>query len=201
MFKLISVTNRKLCRGNFLRRIEEIASSGIDSIILREKDLSESEYSALAEKVLDICNAYNTNCILHKFYNFTLNLKHYQIHLPLYILKENPNLKKQFKIIGVSVHSLEEGFEAVKLGADYVTFGHIFITDCKKGLTPRGVTQLQEICSALPIPVYAIGGIDSENINDVKKAGASGACIMSGLMECEDVNLYTRKVLEKLVLL
>lgn len=198
MFKLISVTNRKLCRGDFLHRVEEIASSNVDSIILREKDLSEREYFALAKKVLDICNIYNTNCILHSFYNCALNLKHYQIHLPLYILKENPHLRKQFEIIGVSVHSLEEGLEAVKLGANYVTFGHIFITNCKKGLAPRGVAQLQKICSALPIPIYAIGGINCENINDVKMSGASGACIMSGLMECENVNLYTRKVLENL---
>lgn len=198
MFKLISVTNRKLCKGDFLLRIEEIAHSDINSIILREKDLNEEEYFDLAEKVLEICNANNTNCILHSFYNCSLKLKHKQIHLPINILRENPNLRKEFKTIGASVHSVSEGLEAVKLGADYVSYGHVFATNCKKGLAPRGIEQLLEICSALPIPVYAIGGINCENINDVKKAGASGACIMSGLMECEDVKYYTGKLLDKI---
>ena len=63
----------------------------------------------------------------------------------------------------------------------------MFLTDCKKGLPGRGLTFLQNICENVSIPVYAIGGISNENINDVRLTGAAGACIMSGFMKCNNV--------------
>ena len=81
--------------------------------------------------------------------------------------------------------SVEEAVEAVSLGASYVTAGHIFATDCKKGLPPRGLSFLKEVCETVSIPVYAIGGItfDKTQWNALKEQGASGACIMSGMMK------------------
>ena len=87
-------------------------------------------------------------------------------------------------ILGSSVHSLEEAEEAFSLGAEYLTAGHIYATDCKKGLPPRGTAFLEEICRAVPVPVYAIGGIrlEQEQIEKTLAAGARGVCIMSGAM-------------------
>ena len=67
-----------------------------------------------------------------------------------------------------------------------MTAGHIFATDCKAGLPPRGTDFLKEVCSAVQIPVYAIGGIrpEEKQIEKVLSCGAAGACIMSGMMEC-----------------
>ena len=86
--------------------------------------------------------------------------------------------------IGTSTHSPAEALEAQQLGATYVTAGHIYTTDCKKGLPPRGLDFLQNVCNAVTIPVYAIGGIklNAGQINEVKSCGASGVCIMSGMM-------------------
>ena len=95
--------------------------------------------------------------------------------------------KNHFEIIGASCHSLEEAKEAERLGCTYITAGHIFLTDCKKGLPGRGLTFLQNICENVSIPVYAIGGISNENINDVRQTGAAGACIMSGFMKCNNI--------------
>ena len=67
MFKIIAVTNRKLCHIDFLEQIEALAKSEVDSIILREKDLSEDEYYVLAKNVLRICEKYNKECVLHNF--------------------------------------------------------------------------------------------------------------------------------------
>lgn len=87
-----------------------------------------------------------------------------------------------FNIIGASVHSLEEAMEAERLSASYVVAGHIFPTDCKAGLLPRGTGFLKEICENVHIPVYALGGINDNNEELVKECGADGACRMSGYM-------------------
>ncbi|MBQ1518925.1 MAG: thiamine phosphate synthase, partial [Ruminococcus sp.] len=107
------------------------------------------------------------------------------IHLPLPVLRQaSGEDKAKFRMIGCSCHSPEEAREAESLGAGYITAGHVFATDCKKGLPPRGLEFLRQVCSTVDVPVYAIGGISAENIEDVRKAGAAGGCIMSGLMNC-----------------
>lgn len=71
--------------------------------------------------------------------------------------------------------------------------GPHFPTDCKKGLPPRGLELLREVCAAVSVPVFAIGGISAENIAAVKEAGAAGACVMSGFMRCADPAAYLRE--------
>lgn len=199
-FKLVCVTARKLCGGDFIERLEKI-SENCDLIILREKDLTEEEYYSLGEKFLDSCGKGRAVPVLHCFWKKALELHHDKIHLSLKDFRENPVVREKFSLAGVSVHSLEEAKEAEKLGADYVTAGHIFETDCKKGLAGRGLEFLSEVSEGVSIPVYAIGGINAENMESVKEAGASGVCIMSGFMKADDFgeSFYKRKteILEK----
>ena len=188
MSDLICITNRKLCSNNFLDQIEMIASAHPKAIVLREKDLSEKEYEQLARQVMQICQKHGTQCILHSFSNVAIALGVVAVHMPLPLLqKMTPQEKSHFQIIGASCHSLEEAKEAQDLGCTYITAGHIFLTDCKKGLPGRGLSFLEEICKAVRIPVYAIGGISSQNMESVRKTGAAGACIMSGFMRCKTV--------------
>lgn len=188
MSDLICITNRKLCSNNFSDQIEMIASAHPKAIVLREKDLSEKEYEQLARQVMQICQKHGTQCILHSFSNVAIALGATAVHMPLPLLqKMTPQEKSHFQIIGASCHSLEEAKEAQDLGCTYITAGHIFLTDCKKGLPGRGLSFLEEICKAVRIPVYAIGGISSQNIESVRKTGAAGACIMSGFMRCKTV--------------
>jgi len=93
-------------------------------------------------------------------------------------------------MLGASCHSLEEAKEAVELGCTYLIAGHIFATDCKKGLPGRGTEFLQSVCESVQVPVYAIGGISGENMTLVRKAGAKGGCVMSGWMQCDNVKEY-----------
>ena len=188
MSDLICITNRKLCSNNFSDQIEMIASAHPKAIVLREKDLSEKEYEQLARHVMQICQKHGTQCILHSFSNVATALGATAVHMPLPLLqKMTPQEKSHFQIIGASCHSLEEAKEAQDLGCTYITAGHIFLTDCKKGLPGRGLPFLEEICKTVRIPVYAIGGISSQNIESVRKTGAAGACIMSGFMRCKTV--------------
>lgn len=93
-------------------------------------------------------------------------------------------------MLGTSCHSLEEVREAEGLGVNYIILGHIFSTQCKEGLEPRGLEFLRTVCLSTELPVYAIGGIDASNIELVRGAGAKAACLMSSLMLCEDVGTY-----------
>ena len=146
MSDILCVTNRNLCREDFLQRIEKIAENRPKGIILREKDLSEEEYKTLAEKVLNCCKKYDVPCILHSFVDAAMELGAENIHLPLHILREmDEKTKETFKIIGASCHSVEEAQEAERLGCTYITAGHVFVTDCKKGLAPRGLEFLRKV--------------------------------------------------------
>lgn len=200
MYKLLAITNRHLCNNEFLEQIQDICtlnekSTTIESvsIVLREKDLSERDYKNLAANVLKICKKNNTECILHTYYKVAKELNCKKIHLPLHVLKSNPNIYKDFDEVGVSIHSVSEAIEALNLGATYITAGHIFATDCKKSLPPRGLSFLSSVCSSVNIPVYAIGGISPANAEKAINAGAEGICIMSGLMACKNSKLFIAK--------
>ncbi|WP_298845215.1 thiamine phosphate synthase [Clostridium sp.] len=197
MYKLIAITNRHLCKNDFLQQIQNIcllneknALVKSVSVVLREKDLSENDYKDLATKVLKICKKNNTECILHTYYKVATELNCKKIHLPLHVLKSKPDICKEFNEVGVSIHSVNEAREAASLGATYIIAGHIFVTDCKKDIPPRGLNFLSEVCSCVNIPVYAIGGILPTNAQKAINAGADGVCIMSGLMTFENPRIF-----------
>ena len=188
MSDILCVTNRKLCREDFLTRIDRIAACHPAGIILREKDMQPEDYKKLAEAVMAICDRYGVKYILHCFTDVAIGLQAKAIHLPLPLLKEmTPEQKTHFEVLGASCHSVEDALEAQELGCTYITAGHVFETDCKKGLPGRGLEFLCKVCNAVDIPVYGIGGIDYDNIALVLNAGANGACLMSSLMVTGDV--------------
>jgi thiamine-phosphate pyrophosphorylase len=193
MSDIICVTNRRLCDEDFLCRAEKIAAARPRAIILREKDMSPEEYRVLAERVMEICGRYGTLCVLHSFPEIALELGEEAIHLPLRKLVELPgDIKARFSVIGASCHSVSDALCAQSAGATYITAGHVFATDCKKGLPPRGLDFLRDVCGAVDIPVYGIGGISPDNISAVRSAGAAGGCVMSGLMRCPSPEEYLK---------
>lgn len=198
MFKVLCVTNRALCREDFLTRIEKLCKAGADGIVLREKDLSIDEYTSLAESVFAVCGRYGVPCILHNFIESALALDVHAIHLPLERFRALPEWKKSlFEVIGVSCHSVEDALAAERMGASYLIAGHVFETDCKRGVPARGLDFLRDVVEETYIPVYAIGGITPENVQEVKNIGAAGlagVCIMSSAMTCEDPQDYIRRL-------
>lgn len=199
MFKIVCVTDRKSCREDFFARLDNIAAAKPDRIILREKELTETDYAAFAERSINICHEYDIPCSIHTYPDIAEKLNAGDIHLPITVLRSfSDNITDRFRTVGVSVHSAEEAAEAENLGADYVTAGHIFETGCKKGLPPRGLNFLENVCKNVDIPVYAIGGIDPENISGIRNAGAAGACIMNGFMTCNDPVQFIRSLRESL---
>lgn len=184
MYKKICITNRNLVHGDFLAKIEEVARGDVDAIILREKDLPKEEYRALAKMIIPLCNKYGKLCILHQFVDVARELKYDAIHLSYEaFLALDDETKNYFSIIGVSTHSVEEAIKCEELGATYITASHIFPTDCKKDLAPRGLAYLREVRKNVTIPVYALGGIHPNNVDLCIAEGADGVCMMSEYMK------------------
>ena len=185
--RILAISNRSLCSRPFLEQLRRVCLFHPAALVLREKDLTEDAYEALARQVLDLCASYQVPCILHSFPEAARRLGVTEIHLPLWKLREvsRSGGLGGFGVIGVSIHSVEEALEAQKLGAGYLTAGHIYATNCKKGVPPRGIGFLKDVCSAVSLPVFAIGGIrlDGGQMRDLMGCNAVGGCIMSGMME------------------
>ncbi len=199
--KLNIISNRKLCENeNLEKQIEKIFSAyqrkiilenfEIVALTLREKDLNKNKYLKLVEKIYPICQKYRIDLILHQNYDLRLDNKYNVegLHLSYNTFKSlNKNIReeliKKYKKIGVSIHSIDEAKEVENLGATYIVAGHIFKTDCKKDLEPRGLKFIQELSLILTIPIFAIGGINQENSHLVINSGAFGVCMMSSLMK------------------
>lgn len=184
---IIAVTNRHLCEGGmeeYLAQIERICLCHPKAVIFREKDMPEEAYGDILEKAKAICDRYHVACIAHTYWKTAEKLDIQAIHMPLLLLQNNPELRQKFKTVGVSAHSLNDVLLAEQLGATYVTAGHIFATSCKPNLPPRGTDFLREICGAASIPVYAIGGMQTNEdcLKQMQHLGAAGICVMSECM-------------------
>ncbi|PKM59055.1 MAG: thiamine phosphate synthase [Firmicutes bacterium HGW-Firmicutes-4] len=179
---LICITNQKLCRDDFQSRINEIASGKPGAIMLREKELDEPDYLELAIKVKEICDRHQVKLIINHNIETAERLKVGAVQVSIDDIRKKSEIVKNFDQVGVSVHSVEQACEAERLGADYLIAGHVFPTDCKKGLPARGLRFLKEVCDSVSIPVFAIGGISEVNYKIALMAGAKGVCIMSEAM-------------------
>ena len=199
--KLLIISNRKLCKNeNLEKQLEKIfidyeektkfKEFQIEGVILREKDLLEIDYLKLLKNVEKVVEKNNRKKIIHKNYDILKEKNKNVVGLHLSFetflnLDENKieNLRQIYGKIGVTVHTLEEAKKSQDMGANYIIVGHIFNTDCKKGLKPKGLDFLKEIAKEIKIEVFAIGGIDFNNYSEVIKTGVTGVCMMSGLMK------------------
>lgn len=185
---IYAISNRTFFsdQKEYLAQIESVAAARPDGFILREKDLNPEIYKELAQKCKEICDMYHVPLIVNTFWQISLELGIKGIHLSMSDFKKMKDEAMDFSEwnrVGVSVHSPEEAIFAQNAGADYLIAGHIFLTDCKKGLPARGLGFLSDICSSVTIPVFAIGGMNEEHGHLAVQAGASGVCMMSELMK------------------
>ena len=91
------------------------------------------------------------------------------------------------RIIGLSTHNGEQAREAERSGADYIGFGPIFPTSTKDAGEAQGIVKLACIRQEVKVPVIAIGGINSANVQEVIRAGADGAAVISAVFSKEDI--------------
>jgi len=97
-------------------------------------------------------------------------------------------------IIGVSTHTLEEAIEAEREGADFITLGPVYKTPSKKKYGPPvGIEKLKEVAEKVSIPVFGLGGIKIERVQDVLKAGAQGVALISAILSSDNIESETSK--------
>jgi thiamine-phosphate pyrophosphorylase len=198
MSDVICITSRALVKGSFLDHLAAVAAAKPRGIILREKEMLEEDYLLLAQKVQEALGENRDALICHTYVSAARQVGCHRIHLPIYAMRKLRNDDRAwFTEIGVSTHSAEEAVEAQQLGATHVTAGHIFATECKAGVSPRGLDFLRDICNAVSIPVYAVGGITPANAELCYAAGAAGVCVMSGIMTAADPAAYLAQFKEK----
>mgnify|MGYP001079451853 CR=1 FL=1 len=185
---LIAVTDSATCPRPLAEQIErltKLTELRPQAVILRAKALDKAAYRTLALQAQQSCEAAGIALILHSDWQLARKLGIQNLHLPLALLRQMPACKRtHFTWLSTSVHSVEEAIEAQALGATVLIAGHIYTTQCKGGLTPRGLGFLQAVCSVISLPVYAIGGIsfDASQHAELQANGARGACVMSAYM-------------------
>ena len=186
---LIAVTDSATCPRPLAEQIERLAKLTElrpQAIILRAKSLNKAAYRKLALQAQQSCKAAVIPLILHSDWQLASELGIQNLHLPLALLRQLPTCERvHFTWLSTSVHSVEEAIEAQALGATVLIAGHIYTTQCKAGLAPRGLGFLQAVCNAISLPVYAIGGIgfDAAQHAELLANGARGACVMSAYMK------------------
>lgn len=185
---LIAVTDSASCPRPLPEQIERLAKLTElrpQAVILRAKSLDKAAYRTLALQAQQSCEAAGIPLILYSDWQLAHELGISKLHLPLALLRQMTACERaHFILLSTSVHSVGEAQEAQALGATVLISGHIYTTQCKAGLAPRGLGFLQNVCSAVNLPVYAIGGIsfDASQHVELQANGARGACVMSAYM-------------------
>ena len=199
--RLYLVTNRyQDSVESFLKKVETACRSGVTIVQLREKNLTTNQYYQLAKEVKEITDAYQVPLIIDDRLDVCLAVDAAGLHigddeLPVSVARQvlGPD-----KILGVTAKTVKRALEAEEGGADYLGTGAIFPTTTKENAPITLISTLKTICQRVAIPVVAIGGLTSENIDQLMGTGIAGVAVVRDLMQAEDIEAKTQAFLTKL---
>ena len=201
VLKLYLVTNRyQDSLENFLEKVETACRTGVTIIQLREKNLTTNQYYQLAKQVKEITDAYQVPLIIDDRLDVCLAVDAAGLHigddeLPVSVARK---VLGPEKILGVTAKTVKRALEAETWGADYLGTGAIFPTTTKENAPITLISTLKTICQTVAIPVVAIGGLTSENIDQLIDTGIAGVAVVRDLMQAEDIEAKTQAFLTKL---
>ena len=199
--RLYLVTNRyQDSLESFLEKIETACRSGVTIVQLREKNLTTNQYYQLAKEVKKVTDAYQVPLIIDDRLDVCLAVDAAGLHigddeLPVSVARQ---VLGPEKILGVTAKTVKRALEAEEGGADYLGTGAIFPTTTKENAPITLISTLKTICQRVAIPVVAIGGLTSENIDQLIGTGIAGVAVVRDLMQAEDVEAKTQAFLTKL---
>ena len=199
--RLYLVTNRyQDSVESFLEKVETACRSGVTIVQLREKNLTTNQYYQLAKQVKEITDAYQVPLIIDDRLDVCLAVDAAGLHigddeLPVSVARQ---VLGPEKILGVTAKTVKRALEAEEGGADYLGTGAIFPTTTKENAPITLISTLKTICQRVAIPVVAIGGLTSENIEQLMDTGIAGVAVVRDLMQAEDIEAKTQAFLTKL---
>ena len=183
--KIYLVTDEKACNGkDFYKCIEEAIKGGVKIVQLREKNISTKDFYEKALKVKEICKNYGVLFIINDRLDIAQIVKADGVHLgqsDMPIEKAREILKDKF-LIGATARNIEEAKKVELSGADYIGSGAIFGTSTKDNAKKLDMKDLKKIVNSMKIPVFAIGGINTGNVNMLRNIGLQGVCAVSGIL-------------------
>ena len=185
--------------AEFLERCEAALRGGATLIQIREKEKSTREYIALAKKLHAICQRYNVPLIIDDRIDVAMAIGAEGVHLGQSDMPIDTARKilGDSVIIGATAKTVPQALEAYRQGADYLGVGAIYPTTTKVKTILTSVDTLRDICSAVPIPVNAIGGLNRVNIDILRGIPIAGICVVSAIMKADNPETSARSLLEK----
>ncbi|HPQ53894.1 MAG TPA: thiamine phosphate synthase [Spirochaetota bacterium] len=184
------VSDTVLSAAGMLNDVRSAVNAGAKLIQYREKNVDTAVMYKKACEIKALCKDGNSKVIINDRVDIALAVDADGVHIgqsdmPYEIARR---LLGNNKIIGVTVHNVTEAIEAERLGADYLGVSPIFSTHTKTDAgNPCGLDTLKKIRQECAIPIAAIGGIDSENVDEVIEAGADMVCMISAVIQSSNV--------------
>lgn len=199
-FKLYTITDRHRCAPTSLVDVvSELLDAGVPAFQLREKDLSETELIKLAQPIAELCHNYEAKLFINTHTSVARDVGAVGVHLPARAefvgsVKETETGDNFY--IGCSVHSLDAAKRREIEGADFLTYSPIYPTASKPGYGPAvGTTSLTEVVEGVKLPVFALGGITPDRVQECLAAGAFGVAVMSGVMSSKGAGGQAKRYL------
>lgn len=188
-----------LTEKEFLRRVELGLKGGVALLQLREKDRSTRDYLTLAQEVHRLAQAYDVPLIIDDRVDVALAMGAEGVHvgqsdLPVALARR---LVGPDKIVGATAKTVPQALEACEQGADYLGVGAIFPTATKVKTALTSTETLDQICRAVPIPVYPIGGLKRENLHVLQGIPIGGFCVVSAVMQAPEPELAVQGLKEQ----
>ena len=194
---LYAVTDRSWLNGQTLyEQVEQALKGGVSFLQLREKELDEQAFLEEAKVIQELCKKYQVPFLINDNVELAASIGADGVHVGQSDMAAGAAREKlgPDRIIGVSARTVEEALEAQRQGADYLGVGAVFPTGSKADAVEVDHQVLKEICSAVEIPVIAIGGIGRDNVAQLKGSGICGIAVISAIFAQNDIEAAAREL-------
>jgi thiamine-phosphate pyrophosphorylase len=185
---------------DLLETIETSLQNGLTLVQYRDKEGNDTRRWENTLKIKQLCQEYGALFIVNDRVDLALAVDADGVHLgqqdvPISIAREL--LGKQ-KIIGRSTTNKIEMQQAIAEGADYIGVGPVYETPTKAGKAPAGLEYVTYAAANSPIPWFAIGGIDTENLKEVLGAGAERVAVVRAITQADRPAVVTQYFISQL---
>ncbi|MGG7097257.1 thiamine phosphate synthase [Clostridium sardiniense] len=192
--KVYLVTDYRIPFEELLEKTEEALKAGVKLIQYRDKDISTKLMCDRAEKLCNLCKSYNAIFLVNDRVDVAMAIDADGVHVGQDDMDCSlaRNLLGEDKIIGVSTKTLEESKKALEDGADYLGCGAIYSTSTKD-TSVLSISDLKEIKDNINLPIYGIGGINTENITDELKGLLYGVAVITAILNSDNIKKAINK--------